>query len=237
MPTLRPAAARGHADHGWLRSAHTFSFAGYHDPAQMGFGPLRVINEDRVRPGAGFATHGHADMEIISVVLDGVLAHRDSMGTGSEIRPGEVQLMSAGSGVRHSEFNHQKDHEVHFLQIWIVPATRGTTPRYAQASLPLGERPGRWRLLISPDGAEGSLVIGQDARLYGAQLAAGAELLAPNAAGRRAYLQVLRGSGALRGAAEPLPLAAGDGVKIEEEGGWTLAAGPEGLELLRFDLP
>ncbi|MBL8619000.1 MAG: pirin family protein [Deltaproteobacteria bacterium] len=237
MPTLRSAADRGHADHGWLRSAHTFSFAGYHDPAQMGFGPLRVINEDRVRPGAGFATHGHADMEIISVVLDGVLAHRDSMGNGSEIRPGEVQLMSAGTGVRHSEFNHQKDAEVHFLQIWIQPAVRGTAPRYAQAALPLDARPGQWRLLLSPDGAEGSLVIGQDARLYGALLHSGGALTAPNTVGRRSYLHVMRGSGALEGGAAPQPLVAGDGVKIEEAGAWTLTAGAEGLELLRFDLP
>ncbi|MBS0388247.1 MAG: pirin family protein, partial [Proteobacteria bacterium] len=163
---LRPAAERGHAQHGWLDSWHSFSFADYHDPAHVHFGPLRVINEDRVSAGEGFGTHGHADMEIISYVLEGELAHKDSMGTGSVIRAGDVQRMSAGRGVRHSEFNHSRTQPVHFLQIWIIPDVRGIAPEYEQRSYTDADKRGRLRLVASPDGAGHSLRIHQDARMY-----------------------------------------------------------------------
>src|SRR5690606_27601877 len=163
---LRPAAARGLANFGWLHSQHTFSFGSYYDPQHMGFSDLLVINEDRVRPGRGFDTHGHRDMEIFSYVLDGALEHKDSMGTGSVIRPGDVQLMSAGTGVRHSEFNASREEEVHFLQIWLVPERKGVAPRYQQQHFAPEEKRGRLRLIISPDGADGSLSVHQDARVF-----------------------------------------------------------------------
>lgn len=228
---IRKSAARGHADHGWLDSRHTFSFADYHDPKHMGFGPLRVINEDRVEPARGFGTHPHRDMEIISYVVDGALAHRDTLGTGSVIRPGEVQLMSAASGIYHSEMNPSADAPVHFLQIWIVPARRGGTPRYDQRKFaPDPKRP--IQLVVSPDGAEGSLTIGQDARIYRALLAAGAAVDHPVAPGRRAWVQVVRGRLAIDGVA----LDAGDGAAITGADELPIEA-LEAAEALVFDLP
>ena len=229
---LRPAAERGHANHGWLDSWHSFSFADYRDPAHVHFGPLRVINEDRVSAGAGFGTHAHADMEIISYVLEGELEHKDSMGTGSVIRPGDVQRMSAGSGVRHSEFNHSRTQLVHFLQVWIIPDVRGIAPEYEQRSFSADEKRGRLRLVASGDGADGSLRIHQDARLY-AGLFDGSER-APHALqpGRLGYVQVARGSIELNGQ----PLGAGDGAMLRDEPGMDFSAG-KGAEVLVFDLP
>src|SRR5215471_7408794 len=194
MITVRRAGERGIANHGWLDSRHSFSFGHYYDPKHMGFGPLRVINEDRVQPGGGFDTHGHRDMEIISYVLEGALAHKDSIGTGSVIRPGDVQVMSAGTGIRHSEFNHSKTEPVHFLQIWIVPDREGIAPRYDQKRFPDEEKRGRLRLVGSSDGRDGSIVIHQDAELRAAILAAGEGATSALRAGRRAWLQVARGA-------------------------------------------
>src|SRR5512145_2237720 len=190
MLATRRSSERGHADHGWLQSFHSFSFADYYDPRHMGFGPLRVINEDRVAPGQGFGTHGHRDMEIISYVLDGELAHKDSIGNGSVIRPGDVQRMSAGTGVQHSEYNHSKSETTHFLQIWIQPRITGIRPSYEQKHFPAKEKRGRLRLIASPDGREGSVSMNQDAFLY-AGLFNGAERGAlPLAAGRKGYVHV-----------------------------------------------
>jgi len=231
MKALRRSAERGYADHGWLRSFHSFSFADYYDPEHMGFGPLRVINEDRVRPGAGFGTHGHRDMEIISYVLEGALAHQDSMGNGSTIVPGDVQRMSAGTGVRHSEFNHDPARVTHFLQIWIEPSAAGIAPSYEQKHFPAEEKRGRLRLIASPDGAAGSVRLHQDARVY-AGLFDGAERarleLAP---GRRSYVHLARGSLRANGEA----LAAGDALKTDA--GVLDLEGGEGAEVLVFDLP
>jgi redox-sensitive bicupin YhaK (pirin superfamily) len=211
MNEVRRSAERGFADHGWLRSFHTFSFADYHDPKHMGYGALRVINEDRVRPGAGFGTHGHRDMEIISYVLDGALAHKDSMGTGSVIVPGDVQRMSAGSGVTHSEFNQDQKGVTHFLQIWIEPAVRGIPPSYEQKHFAAQDKRGRLRLIASPDGADGSVTMHQDARLY-AGLFDGAERAEHALAkGRRAYVHVARGNITVNGTA----LEAGDALKTD----------------------
>ena len=211
MNELRRGAERGFADHGWLRSFHTFSFADYHDPEHMGFGALRVINEDRIRPGTGFGTHGHRDMEIISYVLEGALAHKDSMGTGSTIVPGDVQRMSAGRGVLHSEFNHDQKGVTHFLQIWIEPSAHGIEPSYEQKHFSDAEKRGRLRLIASPNGADGSVRIHQDARLY-AGLFDGAEraeyALAP---GRKAYVHLARGRLAVNGNS----LQAGDALKTD----------------------
>ena len=170
MLTIRKATDRGVANFGWLDSRHTFSFGEYHDPKHMGFGPLRVINEDRVMPGEGFPTHGHRDMEIISYVIEGVLEHKDSIGTGSVIRPGDVQVMSAGTGIRHSEFNHSKTDPVHFLQIWVIPDREGIAPRYEQKTFPDNEKRGRLRLLGSSDGRDGSVVIHQEIEVFGSAL-------------------------------------------------------------------
>lgn len=232
MIALRPAGERGHADHGWLDSWHSFSFAGYHDPQHMGFGPLRVINEDRVAAGAGFGTHGHRDMEIISYVLDGALAHRDNMGNGSVIRPGDVQRMSAGTGVMHSEFNHQADATTHFLQIWIEPDRAGVQPGYEERRFEVSDKRGCLRLIASPDGAQGSVRIHQQARVY-AGLFDGEESAALSlAAGRRAYVHVARGTLHVNGQA----LSAGDAAKLTDESVVLLAQG-HGAEVLVFDLP
>ena len=228
---VRPGNQRGYADHGWLRSYHTFSFANYYDPAHMGFRALRVINEDRVEGGMGFGAHAHRDMEIISYVLEGELAHQDSMGNGEIIRPGEVQRMSAGTGVRHSEFNNAKDRQVHFLQIWIEPEQAGIAPSYEQKAFPSAERQGRWRLVASRDGRDGAVTVHQDLNLY-ASLVAPAQALSfvvPNA--RHAWLHVARGKIELDGQ----ELSAGDAAAFEP-GEAIDVTGREDAELLLFDL-
>jgi len=231
MITLRRATERGHANHGWLDSYHTFSFAGYYDPREMGFGSLRVINEDRVQGGKGFGTHPHRDMEIISYVLEGALEHKDSIGTGSVIRPGDVQRMSAGTGVLHSEYNHSPDSIVHFLQIWIEPNRRGVEPSYEQKNFSAEDKRGRLRLVASPDGAEGSVSIHQDARVYAALLDAGESVTHALADGRQAYVHVARGSVELNGQ----QLSAGDGVKIQGEPELRLG-NAQRAEVLLFDM-
>ena len=233
MITLRPAAERGLENLGWLDSRHTFSFGHYYDPKQMGFGPLRVINEDRVRPGAGFDTHGHRDMEIISYVLEGALEHKDSLGTGSVIRPGDVQVMSAGTGIRHSEFNHSKIDPVHFLQIWVLPDREGLPPRYDQKNFPHSAKRGQLRLVGSPDGRDGSILIHQDVGIYDAVLGAGETVTHPLPAGRRSWVQVVRGSVEVNGT----PAGAGDGLAIRDETLLSIKSRAEGSELLLFDLP
>jgi redox-sensitive bicupin YhaK (pirin superfamily) len=232
MIELRRSRDRGHADHGWLKTLHSFSFADYYDPAHMGFGPLRVINEDRIAPGTGFGTHGHRDMEIISYVLDGELAHRDSMGNGSVIRPGDVQRMSAGSGVRHSEYNHARDRTTHFLQIWIEPNVQGIAPGYEEKRFSDAEKQGRLRLVASADGAEGSVRIHQDASLYASRLAAGQSVKANLAAGRLAYLHLIRGAVTVNGQR----LEGGDAARIRDEPAIAIDAEAD-AELLLFDLP
>ena len=232
MIHLRPSAERGYADHGWLRARHSFSFADYHDPDQMGWGVLRVINEDRVAPGMGFGTHGHRDMEIVTYILSGALEHKDSLGHGGVIRRGEVQRMSAGKGIMHSEFNPLPDEETHLLQIWIEPAQRGTRASYEQQALPIEEMRGRWRLVASPDGAAGSTTIGQDARLWATVLAPGATAEYRLDAGRLAYVQVVSGQLSINGQG----LAAGDGAKIADETQLDFLASEE-TEILLFDLP
>jgi quercetin 2,3-dioxygenase len=232
MIEVRRSDERGYADHGWLRSYHSFSFADYFDPRHVEFGPLRVINEDRVVPGAGFPTHGHRDMEIISYVLDGALAHKDSMGTSSVIRPGDVQRMSAGTGVQHSEFNHSPTAPVHFLQIWIQPDRRGIAPGYEQQHFAAAEKRGRLRLVASPDGAEGSVRIQQDARVYAGLIDGAERAVLPVAAGRGAYLHVARG----RVTANGTVLAAGDALKLSGGASLELSAGTD-AEVLAFDLP
>ena len=232
MIDFRPGRQRGHANHGWLDSFHSFSFGGWHDPARMGFGALRVINEDRVAPGGGFAPHGHRDMEIISYVLEGALAHRDSLGNGSVIRPGDVQRMSAGRGVVHSEFNDTPGGTVHFLQIWIEPARRGIDPGYEQRHVDVAARRGRLALVVSPDGTDGALRIHQDARLH-AGLFDGVEAASlPIAPGRLVYVHLARGE--LR--VNDRLLAAGDALALEGEACVDLAQG-RGAEVLVFDLP
>lgn len=229
----RPAAARGHARHGWLESWHSFSFADYFDPAHMGFGALRVINEDIVAPGTGFPMHGHRDMEIITWILDGALEHRDSMGHGEVIRPGEVQRMSAGTGVRHSEANPLADAATHLLQIWILPSRAGFEPSYEQTAYPDSELRNRLRLVASPDAEAGSVRIHQDARLFVARLDAGARVSHAFAPGRLGWLQVARGGLLANGA----PFQAGDGAGLREERVIELVAGDGGAEVLLFDLP
>ncbi len=231
MLILRKSEDRGHANHGWLDSHHSFSFAGYYDPDHMGFGPLRVINEDRIAPGTGFGTHGHRDMEIISYVLQGNLAHKDSMGNVKGIPPGDVQRMSAGSGVMHSEFNHAPDQVTHFLQIWIEPNVRGIAPSYEQKSFADAEKRGRLRLVAAPDAAEGAVTIHADARVY-AGLFSGdesARLALPS--GRKAYVHLVRGELSVNG----LPLRAGDAAKLEAEAAVELSHGRD-AEVLVFDL-
>ena len=229
---IRPSTARGYADHGWLKSYHSFSFADYFDPKHVEFGPLRVINEDRVAAGQGFGTHGHRDMEIISYVLEGELAHKDSTGTASTIKPGDVQRMSAGSGVRHSEFNPSAENGVHFLQIWILPDRAGITPSYEEKRFPAEEKRGRLRLIASPDRAEGSVLIHQDARVY-AGLFDGAEQTSLDVAkGRWTYVHVARGSITANGTV----LSAGDALKLKNAETLTLSDGKQ-AEVIVFDLP
>ena len=231
MIALRKSQERGHANHGWLDSYHTFSVAGYYDPEEMGFGTLRVINEDRVAPGKGFGTHPHRDMEIISYVLEGELAHKDSMGTGSVIRPGDVQKMSAGTGVAHSEFNPSADKPVHFLQIWIEPNKHGVAPSYEQQTFSVEQKRGRLRLVASPDGADGSVRIHQDARVYAGVLDGSDAVTYELPAGRSAYVHVARGAVQLNGT----PLSTGDGAKISAEKELRLSNGA-GAEVLLFDM-
>lgn len=231
MLTVRHAKQRGHADHGWLDSYHTFSFASYYDPAFMGFRGLRVINEDRVQPGQGFGTHPHRDMEILSYVLDGGLQHRDSLGSGSVIRPGDVQRMSAGTGILHSEFNDSKEAPVHFLQIWIQPQQHGIAPSYEQKHFPPTERVGRLRLVASPAAEDGSLRIHADVRVYAGLLAAGQSVEQALASGRHAWVQVARGTVRVNG----VEVQAGDGVALSQEAQLRIE-GVADAELLLFDL-
>ncbi|MCX7890963.1 MAG: pirin family protein [Burkholderiales bacterium] len=232
MIEIRRSAERGFADHGWLKSFHSFSFADYYDPQHMGFGALRVINEDRVAPGTGFGTHGHRDMEIISYVLEGALEHKDSMGNGSTIRPGNVQRMSAGRGVQHSEYNPSASEPVHFLQIWIEPDVRGITPSYEEKVFDADAKRGALRLIASPDGSAGSVTIHQDARVYATLLDGDARVSLDLAPGRRAYVHVARGTVEANGT----KLAAGDAAKLTDVATVTLANGA-GAEVLVFDLP
>ncbi len=228
----RLSAERGFADHGWLKALHSFSFAEYHDPKEMGWGVLRVINEDRIVPGAGFGQHGHRDMEIVTYILDGALEHRDSLGNGGIIKRGEVQRMSAGTGILHSEFNPSNDAGTHLLQIWIEPAQRGQPASYEQQPLPEAELRGRWRLVASPDGAEGSTTIGQDAKLWASLLAPGESLDYELAHGRLAYVHVIRGQLEINGRI----FATGDAAKIAAEARLAFQAAEE-TEFLLFDLP
>lgn len=231
MLQVRKSQERGYADHGWLKSFHSFSFAGYYDPAFMGWGNLRVINEDRVAAGAGFGTHGHQDMEIISYVLDGELAHKDSMGNVESIPPGDVQRMSAGTGVMHSEFNHKKDQTTHFLQIWILPNKRGVQPGYEQKAFGAADKRGRLRLVASPDGAESSVSMSADARLYAGLFdgAESAELTLDPA--RKSYVHLVRGSLEVNGQS----LSGGDAAMISGESRVNLTGGRD-AEVLVFDL-
>ena len=232
MLTLRRAADRGHFDHGWLDTFHTFAFAGYQDPAHMGFRSLRVINEDRVAPGEGFGTHPHRDMEIITWVLEGTLAHRDSTGAGGVLRHGDVQWMSAGTGVTHREMNGSTREPVHFLQIWILPDRAGHRPAYGQSAIPLAELRGALRPIATPDGAGGSLIIQQDARVYATILGQGGAARHPLAPGRHGWVQVARGAATVNG----LVVQAGDGVALSSEAAIELAAPSGEAELLVFDL-
>jgi len=231
MLTLRKSQDRGHANHGWLDSFHSFSFAEYHDPRHMGFGPLRVINEDRIAPGTGFGAHGHRDMEIISYVLQGNLAHKDSMGNVKGIPPGDVQRMSAGTGVRHSEFNHAPNEVTHFLQIWIEPNQRGIEPGYEQKSFAPEEKRGRLRLVASPGGAQGSVLIHADASVYAGLFDGDEAAQLPIADGRKAYVHLVRGELEVNGQ----HLTAGDAAKLEAEASVRLANGNQ-AEVLVFDL-
>ena len=232
MLSLRRAADRGHANHGWLDSHHSFSFAGYVDPQHVEFGPLRVINEDRVAPGQGFGTHGHRDMEIISYVLEGALAHKDSMGNGSTLRPGDVQRMSAGSGVHHSEFNDSAQELVHFLQIWIQPNQLNLEPSYEEKHVAVAEKRGRLALIASPDRAEDSVLIHQDARVYAGLFDNGERAALDVPRKRRLYVHLARGELNVNGTA----LQAGDAVKLTETGTLRFDDGRQ-AEVLVFDLP
>jgi len=231
MISVRRADERGHADHGWLDTRHTFSFADYHDPKYLGFRGLRVINEDRVQPGQGFPPHGHRDMEIVSYVLAGALEHKDSLGTGSVIRPGDVQRMSAGTGVRHSEYNHSKDEPVHFLQVWILPERRGLEPGYEQRHFSDADKRAGLRLIASREGTDGSVTIHADAKIYAAVVEPGQRLRHALAEHRHAWLQVARGAITLN----DRPLVHGDGAAVSGEPALTIA-GAERAEVLVFDL-
>ena len=231
MLQIRHSEERGAANHGWLNSHHSFSFGSYHDPLHMGFGPLLVINEDRVTPGQGFGTHGHRDMEIISYVLDGALEHKDSMGTGSVLHYGDVQRMSAGSGVRHSEFNHSNTEGLHFLQIWIQPNVTGIAPSYEEKHFTPESKRGKLRLIASSDGRQGSVLIHQDAAIYASILQEGEQLEHALEEGRNAYVHLIRGSLVVNGT----PLKAGDALKLTQEAAVTLTQA-EDAEVLVFDL-
>ncbi|WP_219133579.1 pirin family protein [Janthinobacterium sp. UMAB-60] len=232
MLQIRHSEERGAANHGWLNSHHSFSFGSYHDPLHMGFGPLLVINEDRVTPGQGFGTHGHRDMEIISYVLDGALEHKDSMGTGSVLHYGDVQRMSAGSGVRHSEFNHSNTDGLHFLQIWIQPNVTGIAPSYEEKHFTPESKRGKLRLIASSDGRQGSVLIHQDAAIYASILQEGEQAAHALDEGRIAYVHLIRGSLVVNGT----PLKAGDALKLTQEAAVTLTQA-EDAEVLVFDLP
>ena len=232
MTQIRRSNERGYADHGWLKSFHSFSFADYFDPEHIEFGPLRVINEDRVDPGQGFGTHGHRDMEIISYVLSGELAHKDSMGNGSTIRPGDVQRMSAGRGVMHSEFNPSKDEPVHFLQIWIQPDRQRIEPSYEEKSFSTEEKRGRLRVIASPDRADGSVLIHQDATVYAGLFNGAEQAVLDVKPGRRLYVHVARGSIV----ANDTKLTAGDALKLTDGRQLTLNGGQD-AEVIVFDLP
>ncbi|MGV8894138.1 MAG: pirin family protein [Burkholderiaceae bacterium] len=232
MLELRSSEARGQADHGWLKARHSFSFGDYVDPAHMGFGPLRVINEDRIAPGSGFGTHGHKDMEIITYVLEGELAHQDSMGNGSVIRPGDVQRMSAGSGVMHSESNHAEGFETHLLQIWIEPNQKGIAPSYEEQHVPQAQKEGRLCLVASPEGCNGAVKIHQDARLYVGLFDGDQAADLTLAANRLAYVHMARGSANVNGQT----LSAGDALKLSAETELHIREG-SAAEVLVFDLP
>jgi quercetin 2,3-dioxygenase len=231
MISVRKASDRGLTSIDWLKSRHTFSFGDYYDPHEQGFSDLRVINEDRVVPGAGFPTHSHSDMEIITYVIEGAVQHRDSMGNGSVIRPGDVQRMSAGTGVTHSEYNPSKVEDLHFLQVWIMPDRRGHQPGYEQKIIPDEEKRGHLRLIASPDGRDGSVTIHQDARIYAGEIEKGKPLMFENQAGRRNYVQIVKGAVELNGVA----LEAGDGARIIDETKIEIA-GRDQSEVLLFDL-
>lgn len=230
MLLIRKSHERGAADHGWLQARHSFSFGAYRDPRFMGFGTLRVINEDRIAPGTGFATHSHQDMEILTFVVSGALEHKDSQGGAGIIRPGDVQRMSAGTGISHSEFNASKSEPVHLLQIWIVPERAGLTPSYEQKSFPAEAN--AWRLLAGRDGREGALTIHQDVDVYAVALAQGHSAQFAPRAGRKQWVQVTRGAGSLLGQ----EIAAGDGVALEQEPALGLTAHGEGVSALLFDM-
>jgi len=231
MLEVRKSAERGHANHGWLNSFHSFSFAEYHDPAHMGFGPLRVINEDRVKPGMGFGTHGHRDMEIISYVLDGALEHKDSMGNGSVIRPGDVQRMSAGTGVMHSEYNPSATDAVHFLQIWIQPNVKSIAPSYEEKHFNPADKRGALKLIASPDGRDGSVTVHQDSLIFGGMFDGAERAEHVLAEGRLGYVHVARGEITINGQA----LVAGDALKTKGETKLVLENG-RNAEVLLFDL-
>jgi redox-sensitive bicupin YhaK (pirin superfamily) len=231
MITLRPSRERGHADHGWLKSFHSFSFAGYHDPKHMGWGKLRVINEDWIAPGKGFGTHGHRDMEIVTYVLQGALAHKDSLGNVKAIPPGDVQRMSAGSGVQHSEFNHAPDDTTHLLQIWIEPNVKGVKPSYEQTTFADSAKQGRLCLVAAPDGAQGSVTLHADARLYAGLFDAGQTAALALATGRKAYVHLVRGALKVNGVA----LHTGDAALLADEQQVALTEAQE-AEVLVFDL-
>jgi redox-sensitive bicupin YhaK (pirin superfamily) len=232
MIQIRRGKDRGHANHGWLDTYHSFSFSDYHDPKFMGFRSLRVINEDWVKPGYGFPAHPHRDMEIITYVLEGSLEHKDSMGTGSVIRPGEIQKMSAGTGVRHSEFNHSKSEPVHLYQIWILPEKEGLKPMYEQKAIPLEDKQGKLRLIASPNPGEGAVQLSQDAQLYTVQLDSGKTVEHKLDDGRYAWVQVTRGAVNVAGS----KLNAGDGAAVTQEKLVQLTGAKEGGEVLLFDL-
>ncbi len=232
MIKIRRSEERGHADHGWLNSYHTFSFGSYHDPDFMGFGPLRVLNQDRVEPSKGFGTHGHDNMEIVSFVLSGTMEHKDSMGNGSQMNPGDVQLMSAGTGVTHSEFNASENEGLHFLQMWVIPAVQGTAPRYEQANYPESERHGCFKLVASLDGRDNSLSIGQDVNLYTGFLDGSEADSLDLSAGRGAWIHVAEGALQLNGQR----LDTGDGAAIQEESQVSISNG-ENAQFVMWELP